>query len=127
MKEESVQDDKVTVSDEDTNDIPDGMDTARKPVKRPWRERFRLFCYNPEEGSFLGRTPLSWVQIILFYICFFTCLLGFWLICWYIFKATSPQLSKGPRWQVDKSIIGTNPGNMFKTAFVHQANYEPVS
>ena len=114
MKEGTVRDDNVTVSDEDTNDkdIPVGMDTARKPVKRPWRERIRLFCYNPDEGSFLGRTPLSWVQIILFYICFFACLLVFWLICWYIFKATSPQLSKGPKWQVEKSIIGTNPGNI---------------
>ena len=114
MKEGTVRDDNVTVSDEDTNDkdIPVGMDTARKPVKRPWRERIRLFCYNPEEGSFLGRTPLSWVQIILFYICFFAGLLLFWLICWYIFKATSPHWSKGPRWQAEKSIIGTNPGNI---------------
>ena len=111
MKDETVRDDKSPDSKEDTNDIPVGMDTARKPVKRPWKERIRLFFYNPEEGSFLGRTPLSWIQIIIFYICFFTCLLGFWLLCWFIFSATSPALSEGPKWQLEKSIIGTNPGS----------------
>ena len=110
MKNETVQDDKIPDSEEDSNDIR--MDTARKPVKRPWKERIRLFCYDPKEGSFLGRTPLSWIQIIIFYICFFTCLLGFWLFCWFIFSATSPALSEGPKWQREKSIIGTNPGNM---------------
>ena len=109
MKEETVSDDKTTIPDEGTNDNI-GLDTARKPDERPLKERVRLFFYDSEEGSCLGRTPLSWIQIILFYICFFTCLLGFWLLCWFLFTTTTPQLSDGPRWQLDKSIIGTNPG-----------------
>jgi len=109
MKEGTVADNKTPLSNEETNDNI-GLDTARKPDTRPWKERVRLFFYNSEEGSFLGRTPLSWIQIIAFYICFFTCLLGFWLLCWFIFVTTTPELSEGPRWQQDKSIIGTNPG-----------------
>ena len=106
---ETIGDDKTTIPDVGTNDNI-GLDTARKPDKRPWKEKARLFFYNSEEGSCLGRTPLSWIQIILFYICFFTCLLGFWLLCWFLFTTTTPQLNDGPRWQLDKSIIGTNPG-----------------
>ena len=89
MKNETVKEEKITDSDEDAKDFPVGQESVRKPpIKRPWKERFALFFYNSEEGSFLGRTPLSWIQIILFYICFYTCLLGFWLFYWFIFLAT---------------------------------------
>ena len=112
MKKETFGDEKTTSSDKDRNDNI-GLGTARKPVERPWKERIRLFVYNPDEGSYLGRTPLSWFQITLFYICFFTCLMGFWFLCWFVFSATSSELSEGPRWQLNKSIIGTNPGKTF--------------
>ena len=115
---------KTTTRDIPAADTNIGLGTARKPVKRPWRERFRRFFYNKEEGSYLGRTPLSWIQILLFYFFFFACLLGFWMLCWFMFSATMTEMSKGPRWQIEKSVIGKNPGDLL--AYVKIMSFSKV-
>ena len=73
-------------------------------------ETFRYFLHDPEKGTFLSRTPLSWLKISLFYTVYFSCLAGFWYGCLLIFFRTLPDLQTGPRWKQGASLIGVNPG-----------------
>jgi len=84
--------------------------TAIKPVgwDRSGCEAFQYFLYNPETGEILSRTPLSWAKIIIFYCIYYTCLAAFWIGCLHIFFLTVPEAH--PRWTLDASIIGSNPG-----------------
>ena len=54
--------------------------TAIRPVQRTWWESFKYFWYNPEDGSFLFRTPKAWSLIILFFFVFYTCLVTYWFL-----------------------------------------------
>jgi len=84
--------------------------TAIKPVgwDRSGCEAFKYFLYNPETGEILSRTPISWAKIIIFYCIYYTCLAAFWIGCLHIFFLTVPEAH--PRWTLDASIIGSNPG-----------------
>jgi len=84
--------------------------TAIKPAgwDRTGFEAFQYMIWNPDTGEILTRTPASWFKIIVFYCIYYTCLTGFWLGCMYIFFTTIPL--DHPRWMLDESIIGTNPG-----------------
>jgi len=84
--------------------------TAIKPVgwDRTGWEAIRYAIYNPEKGTVLSRTPLSWIKITLFYIVYYTILAGFWVACLNIFFLTLPK--DEPKWTLDGSIIGSNPG-----------------
>jgi len=86
--------------------------TAIKPVgwDRTGVEAFKYFLYNPATGEVLTRTPLSWVKITVFYCVYYCCLAGFWLGCLTIFGFTLPEIQDGPKWTMDQSLIGTNPG-----------------
>jgi len=86
--------------------------TAIKPEgwDRTGLEAFKFFLYNPKTGEILSRTPLSWFKITAFYIVYYSCLAGFWLACLNIFFLTLPENATGPKWTMDKSLIGTNPG-----------------
>jgi len=86
--------------------------TAIKPVgwDRTGLEAFKYFLYNPDTGEFLSRTPLSWLKITVFYIIYYCFLAAFWLGCLNIFFLTLPDAQMGPKWTMDASIIGTNPG-----------------
>merc|ERR1719431_2239194 len=64
--------------------------------------------YNPDTGENLTRTPLSWLKITGFYIVYYSFLTAFWLGCMNIFFMTLPE--GHPKWMLDESIIGTNPG-----------------
>lgn len=82
---------------------------ARKPDKSYLKERVRLTIKGGQlpwqDASFPGsRSSPSTSALHL--------LVGILaLLCWFIFILPPLQsLSKGPRWQLDKSIIGTNPG-----------------
>jgi len=86
--------------------------TAIKPEgwDRTGLEAFKYFLYNPKTGEILSRTPLSWFKITAFYIVYYSCLAGFWLACMNIFFLTLPENATGPKWTMQKSLIGTNPG-----------------
>lgn len=73
---------------------------------------FKYLFYNPKEGSFFGRTPASWSRLLLFYLIFYAVLAGLFAICMQgLFAALN---DKEPRWKLDRSIIGTNPGLGFR-------------
>jgi len=84
--------------------------TAIKPVgwDRTGWEAFQYLLYNPETGAVLTRTPLSWLKIFVFYCIYYSCLAGFWAAMLVIFFTTIP--ADEPRWMLDASLIGVNPG-----------------
>jgi len=73
-------------------------------------EAFRYFLYDPDNGTFLSRTPLSWLKITVFYTIYYSCLAAFWYVCLLIFFMTLPETEVGPKWKLDGSLIGVNPG-----------------
>ena len=64
--------------------------------------------WNPQTKTCLGRTGDSWLKIIGFYICLYTCLAGIWSAYYGLFHLTISD--KHPKWTLSESIIGTNPG-----------------
>jgi len=73
-------------------------------------EAFGYFLYDPDNGTFLSRTPLSWLKITVFYTIYYSCLAAFWYTCLIIFFQTLPEESVGPKWTLKGSLIGENPG-----------------
>jgi len=73
-------------------------------------EAFGYFLYDPDNGTFLSRTPLSWLKITVFYTIYYSCLAAFWYTCLIIFFQTLPEETVGPKWQLKGSLIGENPG-----------------
>merc|ERR1711992_198193 len=94
--------DKMT----DQAPIPIGA-TAIKPVERHGWEAFSWFMYDKNTGAIMGRTPMSWFLITVFYIIYYTCLAGFWLLCLFIFYQFIED--NQPRWQQDSGLIGRSP------------------
>ncbi|KAJ8729745.1 hypothetical protein PYW08_001326 [Mythimna loreyi] len=84
---------------------------APPPDLGKW-EGFRIFLWNGETGQFLGRTGSSWAKILLFYLIFYAILAGFFAAMLAIFYQTLD--SKMPKWQLDSSLIGANPGLGFR-------------
>jgi sodium/potassium-transporting ATPase subunit beta len=86
--------------------------TAIKPVgwDRTGWEAFQYLLYDPDAGTVLTRTPLSWFKITIFYIIYYIFLTGFWIACLLIFFQTLPMPEDGPRWTLDNALIGNNPG-----------------
>ena len=89
-----------------------GIGTARKPPDRTLAEKFKKFLHDPKEGSYLGRTPKSWVLIFLFFVCFYAVVAGIWVGCFYIFLqiVSSPKEGSGPTYRGSEALIGNNPG-----------------
>lgn len=75
-------------------------------------EAFKETLWNPRTRTCLGRTGESWAKLIAFYIVLYTCLASIWTIFFYIFQQTISD--KHPKWQLDESLIGTNPGLGFR-------------
>ncbi|KAJ8920640.1 hypothetical protein NQ315_004779 [Exocentrus adspersus] len=75
-------------------------------------DRVKRFIWNPETKQFCGRTGASWAKIGLFYLIFYGMLAALVTICmWVFFQTLDPRI---PKWQLDRSIIGTNPGLGFR-------------
>eukprot|EP00092_Neocalanus_flemingeri_P009590 GFUD01010321.1.p1 GENE.GFUD01010321.1~~GFUD01010321.1.p1 ORF type:complete len:330 (+),score=73.14 GFUD01010321.1:154-1143(+) len=86
--------------------IPIGC-TALKPIERHGLEAVSWFLYDKNTGAIMGRTPLSWLLITIFYIIYYACLAGFWALMLIVFFQFIEE--KQPRWQQDASLIGRSP------------------
>ncbi|XP_055712084.1 sodium/potassium-transporting ATPase subunit beta-2-like [Phlebotomus papatasi] len=81
-------------------------------MRQPEKKSVAKFFYDKEKGTFLSRTPASWAKILLFYACFYTVLAALFAICLQVLFYTVTQ--EYPKWQLDRSLIGTNPGVGFR-------------
>jgi len=86
--------------------IPIGC-SAIKPVERKGMEAFSWFLYDKNTGAIMGRTPLSWLLITIFYIVYYAFLAGFWALMLIAFFQFIDD--KEPRWQQEESRIGRSP------------------
>lgn len=75
-------------------------------------ESVKLFFWDPSTRKCMGRTGDSWLKIIAFYIALYAILAGVWLFLFYLFQQTISN--RYPKWQLDESLIGTNPGLGFR-------------
>lgn len=93
--------------------INDGrvMTTFEFPV-RPEKKTFCQLIYDSKTGQFLGRTSKSWGQLVIFYSIFFMVLAAMFAICMQVLLSTMNQ--QYPKWQLDESLIGSNPGLGFR-------------
>ncbi|XP_041988735.1 sodium/potassium-transporting ATPase subunit beta-2-like isoform X1 [Aricia agestis] len=78
----------------------------------PKGERIKKYIWNPKTREFCGRTGSSWSKIATFYIVFYLVLAIIVAICMWTFLQTLD--ARQPRWQMESSIIGTNPGLGFR-------------
>lgn len=83
-----------------------------KPDEHTRWESVKLGIWNPDTQEFFGRTAKSWGGIVLFYMIFFSALAALFAICMYgLLSCLSDQY---PRYQLESSLIGTNPGLGFR-------------
>lgn len=75
---------------------------------RPEKKSFGQFLFEKETGKVLGRTTKNWGQLILFYLAFYVVLAALFAVCMQTLLATMNH--QYPKWQLDASLIGTNPG-----------------
>lgn len=83
---------------------------SKVPVSK-W-QGFLTFLYNSKEGTVLGRTGKSWLQITIFYIIFYGVLAAFFSVLLILFLQTLDP--NEPKWQGDNGIIGNTPGMGFR-------------
>ncbi|RZB40874.1 Na K-ATPase domain containing protein [Asbolus verrucosus] len=81
------------------------------PKRTTW-ENFQNAVYDPDKQEFFGRTKRSWYQLLIFYGIFYTCLAALFAICTRGLLATLDD--RAPKWQLETSLIGTNPGLGFR-------------
>ncbi|XP_065163353.1 sodium/potassium-transporting ATPase subunit beta-2 isoform X1 [Atheta coriaria] len=84
---------------------------TRPPKLGKW-EGFKQFLWNSETSQFMGRTGSSWAKILLFYVLFYAALIGFFAAMLAVFYQTLD--AKKPKWMLDESLIGSNPGLGFR-------------
>lgn len=88
------------------------MDPMVRHRLRPDDESIKRFLYNRETGAVLGRTASSWAKITVFYIIFYIVLASmFALLMLILYYTLDPRI---PKYQLDGSLIGTNPGLGFR-------------
>ncbi|XP_013099809.1 sodium/potassium-transporting ATPase subunit beta-1 [Stomoxys calcitrans] len=76
------------------------------------KQSFGQFFYNSNDGTYMGRTPKSWGQLLTFYAIFYIVLAGLFAICMRTLLGTLDD--REPKWQLERSLIGTNPGMGFR-------------
>jgi len=86
--------------------IPIGC-SAIKPIERHGLEAISWFFYDKNTGAIMGRTPLSWLLITIFYIIYYAFLVGFWALMLFVFFQTIDD--KSPKWQITDGLIGKSP------------------
>lgn len=70
------------------------------------------FLYNAQEGTVMNRDRTSWAKIGIFYFIFYGVLAALVAICMWVFHQTLDLTE--PKWKLEESIIGTNPGLGFR-------------
>ncbi|XP_022821020.1 sodium/potassium-transporting ATPase subunit beta-1-like [Spodoptera litura] len=70
--------------------------------------RFTNAIYNPEENSFLGRTPKRWGIVLTFYLVFYAVLALMFALCMGGLYLTLEETR--PTYLLEESLIGANPG-----------------
>uniref|UniRef100_A0A8B9PVK8 Sodium/potassium-transporting ATPase subunit beta n=1 Tax=Apteryx owenii TaxID=8824 RepID=A0A8B9PVK8_APTOW len=78
---------------EEKAEDPDSGEEETKAAmgSKTWRElagELKLFLWNREERTCLGRTAASWGLILLFYFVLYTCLAGMFAFCMYVMLLT---------------------------------------
>jgi len=82
-------------------------------AKRPPELTFCQFVYNSETGEILGRTPISWLKITVFYIIYYSFLTAFFMVMLLAFFKTLDD--KQPTWVSETGgLIGKNPAVGFR-------------
>ncbi|XP_058167699.1 sodium/potassium-transporting ATPase subunit beta-2 isoform X2 [Anopheles ziemanni] len=94
---------------------------APPPKLGKW-EGFRTFLWNSETSQCLGRTGSSWAKILFFYVCFYAALVGFFAAMLAVFWQTLDM--QMPKFQLDSSLIGSNPGLGFRPTPPEYGNVE---
>ncbi|XP_072936823.1 sodium/potassium-transporting ATPase subunit beta-2-like [Epargyreus clarus] len=90
-------------------DKPNGaLNYCRRPPQRPFLQKIQYAIWNPEERTFLGRTPHRWGVIGLIYLVMYICIIIFFSICMCGLLATMHD--RIPYFTLAESIIGDNPG-----------------
>jgi len=92
----------------DPGDAAPGYQFAKKPPE----VTFCQLLYNSETGEILGRTPISWLQITVFYIVYYLFLTAFFMGMLLAFFQTLDE--KEPTWKGEDGLIGSNPGLGFR-------------
>ncbi|XP_016944556.3 sodium/potassium-transporting ATPase subunit beta-1 [Drosophila suzukii] len=80
-----------------------------QPAKK---QTFSQMIYDPQDGTFFGRTGKSWSQLMLFYTIFYIVLAALFTICMQGLLSTVND--DEPKWKLHDSLIGTNPGLGFR-------------
>ncbi|XP_017041341.1 sodium/potassium-transporting ATPase subunit beta-1 [Drosophila ficusphila] len=80
-----------------------------QPAKK---QTFSQMIYDPQDGTFFGRTGKNWSQLLLFYTIFYIVLAALFTICMQGLLATVSDTE--PKWKLHESLIGTNPGLGFR-------------
>ena len=93
--------------------VSSANNTAAKPAATTskWKA-FGEFIYNHNEGTVLGRTGKSWLQIFIFYLIFYGVLAAFFAVLIVLFLQTLDP--REPKWQKESSLIGNVPGKYFQ-------------
>ena len=77
-------------------------------------QEFGTFLYDPREGKILSRTPLSWLKLTTFTLCYWILIVIFSMVCWEFFfvvqYGSDPEM---PVWRRQQTIVSpgilTNP------------------
>ncbi|KAH8409929.1 hypothetical protein KR009_001258 [Drosophila setifemur] len=96
-----------------TEDCIDGFQQYySRPPERPKKKSIKQMVYDSEDNSYFGRSIESWAKIGIFYVAFYGVLGALVAICmWAFFQTLDPRI---PKWTLDASLIGTNPGLGFR-------------
>ncbi|KAK9872950.1 hypothetical protein WA026_020302 [Henosepilachna vigintioctopunctata] len=76
------------------------------------KDKVKLFLWDPDNRTVMGRTSSGWAKIGIFYSIFYGMLAALVAICMFVFFLTlDPRI---PKYRTEESIIGTNPGMGFR-------------
>ncbi|KAI5742566.1 sodium/potassium-transporting ATPase subunit beta-2-like isoform X2 [Diaphorina citri] len=110
MPRKLSQSEKFALSE--VNGDSDVYSSYEKPVQLPLTQRLQNYLYNAETGEIMGRTSGSWGRIGVFYLVFYSVLAAMsGVLMWAFLQTLDPRT---PRWLLDESLIGTNPGIGFR-------------